>query len=73
MEKLNFEQMENVNGGSNFTDCASQVLGGMGTLGGAAAALAWGGPLCWVILGFGAGSLAFGLAGNIDACDHMFG
>jgi hypothetical protein len=68
MKKLNFEQMETTIGGK-FLACASQVTGGMSTLWGAAALLAFGAtPVGWIVFGFGAVSFLASAAADPYAC-----
>jgi hypothetical protein len=72
MKTLTIEQMEFVYGGSlrQFLSCVSQVTGGIGTLAGIAAALAFTTtPIGLIILGLGALSLATGVASDPTACD----
>jgi hypothetical protein len=72
MKTLNFEQMEGLSAGSlrSALSCVSQVTGGMGTLGGIAAILAFGtNPIGWGIFALGAISLLAGTASDPTACD----
>ena len=72
MKTLTIEQMERIEGGSlrKALSCISQVAGGMGTLAGIAAVLAFTtNPVGLVILGLGALSLAAGMASDPTACD----
>ena len=68
MKKLSLEQMEKTQAGK-FLSCFSQVTGGMGTLWGAAAIMAFGvTPVGWMIFGLGALSLAASAIADPYAC-----
>jgi hypothetical protein len=72
MKTLTLEQMEAVNGGSmkKMLSCVSQVAGGMGTLAGVAALLAFGSnPIGLSIFILGALSFGAGAASDPTACD----
>lgn len=73
MKNLSFEQMEELNGGSNLLDCISQTAGGMDILFSAGALLAFGAtPVGWICLGFGAIGLTASLLSNPYACDRIY-
>ncbi|MCR5697557.1 MAG: hypothetical protein K6G73_11360 [Marinilabiliaceae bacterium] len=73
MKKLTEEDLQDLNGAFGVASCIGQVAGGMGTIGGLAAALAFGSnPIGWTILGLGAISLAAGFIADPWGCEYDY-